>query len=176
MLYAVNATRDPGTPAATQTTGETAPASVATSPTLPPDPQAATKAAVIAAYTQSYQAFIAVGKEASPNPNDPRLSQHTSGPALLAEQRALVDNKSKGRVLVGDAQLHPTVVSLGENTATVVDCAFDRTALVESRTGTTVVDSGSGGTADTAQLKLEGGVWKVTDFKDEKKSCVPPGA
>ena len=138
-LFAVNSSRNADDPVATRTGGDAPPASVATSPTLPPDPQAATKAAVIAAYTQSYKAIIVVGKEASPNVNDSRLSEHTTGPALIAKQRAVADNKAKGLVYVGDAQLHPTVIELTADTATVVDCALDRTALVETRTGTTVV-------------------------------------
>lgn len=144
-------------------------------PTLPADPQAATKAAVIAAYEQSYKAIIVVGKEASPDLNDPRLSQHTTGPALTAMQRSLADNKSKGLVYVGDAELHPMVIELGADTATVVDCSYDRTGLVEARTGRVVVDPGPPEAgASTAKLKLDGGVWKVTDFKDEKRTCVPP--
>lgn len=176
-LFAVNAARDPDSSVATRPTGEAPPPSVAASPTLPPDPQAATKAAVIAAYAQSYKAIIVVGKEATPNVNDSRLSEHTTGPALIAKQRAVADNKAKGLVYVGDAQLHPTVIELTADTATVVDCALDRTALVEARTGTTVVDAGPNeGAVATAKMKLDGGVWKVTDFKNEKRSCVPPAA
>lgn len=176
-VVAVLVTRDKGGPVATRTTGDKPPASVATSPTLPPDPQAATKAAVIAAYTKSYQALIAVGKEASSNPNDPRLTENTTGAALLEVQRALADNKSKGLVYTGDAVLHPSVIALGPDTATVVDCAFDQTALIETRTGRTIIDAGPpGGSAATAKLRLEGGVWKVSDFTNEKRPCVPPAA
>jgi len=175
VMVVVNVTGDGSGPVTTQA-GDTPPGSVATSPTLPADPQAATKAAVIAAYTQSYQAFIAVGKEASPDINDPRLSQHTTGTALIAKQRALADSKSKGLVFTGNAVLHPTVIQLGPDTATVVNCALDRTALVHGRTGSTIIGEGSGGTADTATLILESGVWKVNHFKDEKTSCVPPAA
>lgn len=151
--------------------------SAAPSVTTPFDPQAATKAAVIAAYTQSYKAIIVVGKEAAPNPNDPRLSQHTSGPALAAVQRAIADNNSKGLVYFGDAELHPTIIELGPDTATVVDCSIDQTGLRDRRTGAIVEDGGPAkGGASTAKLRLEAGVWKVTDFKDEKRSCVPPAA
>ncbi len=175
-VVVLRATRDHGTSVATRTTDQPS-ASVATSPTLPADPQAATKAAVIAAYTQSYKAIIVVGKEASPNVNDPRLSEHTTGAALIAKQRALADNKSKGLVYFGDADLHPTVIGLGPDTATVVDCSVDQTGLLDGRTGATVVDGGPAtGGASSAQLKLENGVWKVTDFKDEKRPCVPPAA
>jgi len=151
--------------------------SPAPAPTLPADPQAATKAAVTDAYIQAYKAVIVVGKEASPSANDPRLSAHKTGPALIAVQRAIADNNSKGLVYVGDAEVHPTVIELGSDTATVVDCSVDRTALIDRRTGTTVVPAGKGeGLAATAKLRLEGGVWKVSDFKAENRPCVPPPA
>ncbi len=176
-VFAINATRDSGAPATTRTTGETPPASLATSPTLPPDPQAATKAAVIAAWTQSYKALIVVGRQTPANPNDPRLSEHTSGPALTAMQRAIADFNAKGLIVVGDAELHPTVLDLTADSATVIGCALDRTAEVEARTGKTIVDAGPNeGIASTSKMRLEGGVWKVTDFKNEKRSCVPPAA
>lgn len=173
----LNANRDSGSPSATRTMGETTPASVATSPTLPADPQAATKAAVIAAHTQSFKSFIEVGRRTPANPDDPRLSEHTSGSALIAARRAIVDNNAKGLVYVGDAELHPTVTDLTADSATVIECAMDRTALVQAKTGTTVVDAGPNeGAASTSKLRLEAGVWKVTDFKNEKRSCVPPAA
>ena len=176
-LLTVNAMRDPDAPETTLTTGETAPTSVATPPTLPPDPQAATKAAVIAAHTQSFKGFIEVGRRTPANPDDPRLSEHTSGSALIAARRAILDNNAKGLVYVGDAELHPTVTDLTADSATVLECAMDRTALVQAKTGTTVVDAGPNqGAASTSKLRLEAGVWKVTDFKDEKRSCVPPAA
>ena len=175
-IVLLNANRDSGSPATTRTTGETTPASVA-SPTLPPDPQAATKAAVLAAYTQSFKAIILVGRQTPANPADPRLSEHTSGPALIAKQRAVADFNAKGLIIVGDAELHPTVIDLTAESATVIECALDRTAEVESRTGKTIVDAGPNeGIASTSKMRLEGGVWKVTDFKNEKRSCVPPAA
>jgi hypothetical protein len=152
---------------------------VVTTPSTPTtlDAQAQARAAVIEAYKKSYQGFIAVGKETLPNPIDPRLTDYSTGTALVAKQRALADNKSKGLVLTGDAELHPTVIELGSDTATVVDCAIDRTGLADARTGAVAVGPGNGeGGALTAKLIREGGAWKVTSFKDEKRSCVPPAA
>lgn len=159
--------------------GTTSQSTAVTNPSTPTtlDPQAAVRAAVLAAYTQSFKAIIVVGRQTSQSPDDPRLSEHTSGPALIAKQRAIADNKAKGLVFVGDAELHPTIIELTADSATVVECAMDRTALVESRTGTTVVDAGPNeGIASTSKMRLEAGVWKVTDFKNEKRSCVPPAA
>jgi len=174
-VVAVLVTRDKGGPVPTGTTHDTPAASVATSPTLPPDPQAATKAAAIDAYKKSYEGFVAVGKEASPNPNDPRLTQYSTDTALAAKQKALAENKAKGLVYVGDVELHPSVIALSADAATLVDCSFDRTALVDARTGSTVVEAGpGGGLAATAKLRLEGGMWKVSSFKAEYQACVPP--
>jgi hypothetical protein len=141
------------------------------------DAQAQARAAVIDAYKKSYAEFVAAAKEASPNPDDPRLARYSSGAALIAKQRSLADLRSKGQVLTGDIELHPSVVALTSDTATVVDCNIDRTARIDGRTGSTVVGAGTGAFgASSAKLRLEGGVWKVTDFTDEKRSCVPPAA
>lgn len=151
--------------------------SAAPSVTSPFDPQAATKAAVIEAYKRSYEGLLAVGRSTSPDPNDPRLTQYSTGPALIAKQRVLAAHKAKGQVYVGEVELHPTVIDLTADAATVVDCSVDRTALIDGRTGSTIVDAGkSGGLAATAKLKLEGNVWKVTDFTAENRACVPPAA
>jgi hypothetical protein len=175
-LVALTSTRDRGAPVATRTTDQP-PGSVGTSPTLPPDPQAAIKAEVIAAYSQSFKALIVVGRQPSASPDDPRLSEHTSGPALIAKQRAIRDNNAKGLVYVGDAELHPTVVDLTADSATVIECALDRTALIQVSTQKTVIDAGPNeGIASTSKMKLEGGVWRVTDFKNENRPCVPPAA
>ncbi len=158
--------------------GNTAtPTSGLLAPTIPSDPQATIKGAVMDAYRKSYEGFVAVGKERTPDSNDPRLTNYSTGTALIAKQRALADNSSKGQVFVGDVELHPTVIELGPDTATVVDCSIDRTALVDARTGSTVVGPGPNeGVAATAKLQLEGGTWKVSSYKDEKRSCVPPAA
>ena len=99
VVVVVNLTRDSGAVS-------TAPTPTVT-PSLPPDPQAATKAAVIDAYTQSYRAIVVVGKEAAPSPEDPRLSEHASGPALIAKQRAIADINSRGLMFFGEAECIP---------------------------------------------------------------------
>ena len=160
----------------TTTQQTTKPVATPSTPTTV-DAQAQARAAVIDAYKKSYAEFVAAAKEASPNPDDPRLARYSSGAALIAKQRSLADLRSKGQVLTGDIELHPSVVALGSAIATVVDCNIDRTARIDGRTGSTVVGAGTGAFgASSAKLRLEGGVWKVTDFTDEKRSCVPPAA
>ena len=174
VLVAVNIRSDNG-PDVTATT--TPPSSVqpATPTTL--DQQAEVRAAVIDAYEKSYHLAIAVGKEVSPDLDDPRLTQYSTGTALLAKQRSLADNMAKGLVFFGDAELHPTVVELGPDKAVVVDCSIDTTGLVDARTGVIAQDGGNGeGLAITAELIVVDGAWKVNHFTNEKRSCVPPAA
>ena len=167
---------DDASDVATTTQPTAAPVTTLSTPTTV-DAQSQGRAAVIDAYKKSYEGYIAVAKEISPNPNDPRLTQFSTGTALIAKQRALADNKGKGLVLIGDAKLHPTVIELGLDAATVVDCAIDTTGLADARTGAVVVGAGPAeGGAITAKLTREAGVWKVANFKDEKRSCVPPAA
>lgn len=171
VLVAVNIRSD-NRPDVTATS--TPPASIdPAAPTV--DPQAAARAAVIDAYVNVYQGYIAVGKEAQPDLNDPRLTQYSTGTALQAKQESLAANSSEGLVFTGGAELHPTVVELSADSAVVVGCSIDRTGLADARTGAIVEDGGDGqGIADTVELILVDGVWKVNHFKDEKRSCVPP--
>ena len=175
---ALTITSDDGSDVARIPSNGGTPTSVgSTAPATTLDARGTAKAAVIDAYKKSYEGLLAVGRSASPDPNDPRLTQYSTGPALIAKQRVLADHKAKGQVYVGDVELHPTVIDLTADTATVVDCSIDRTALIDGRTGSTVVAAGTGGgMAATAMLKLEAGVWKVSDFKAENRSCVPPAA
>lgn len=174
----LRATSDDGSDVAPIPSNGGSPTSVgSTAPATTLDARGTAKAAVIDAYRRSYEEFVAVAKERSPSPDDPRLSRYSTGSALIAKQRAVADNKSKNLILVGNVEVHATVLDIGADTATIVDCNLDRTALVDARTGTTVVDAGPpGGLAITAKLRLEGGVWKVSDFTNEKRSCVPPAA
>lgn len=174
VLVAVNLASDTG-PEVTATS--TPPGSIEPAAPTTLDPQAEARAAVLDAYVNSYQLAIAVGKEESPDLDDPRLTQYSTGTALLAKQRALADNMGKGLVYFGDAELHPTVVELGRDRAVVVDCSIDTTGLVHAKTGEVAQDGGNGeGLAITAELIVVDGVWKVNHFTNEKRSCVPPVA
>lgn len=173
-VVAVLVTRDNAGPVATRTTGGTPPASLATPPTLPPDPQAATKATVLDAYKQSTDEYVAVGSDLLAKADDPRLAQHSTGTALIAAQQSLGKYKSQGQVLRGDVEVHATVINLQADSATLVDCGFDHLSVVEARSGRVVTPPTSEGSAATIEMVLQSGVWKVNHFKDEKRSCVPP--
>ena len=150
------------------------------SPTMPTtvDPQAATKAAILDAYRQSYDAVIAVGSDPNGQPTDPRLEQHAIGNALLASQASIDRLRKAGHVLQGTIELHPEVVELTVDSAVVEDCSVDRLSIVNAATGEVVTPadpSPEGGRA-RATYKLLNGVWMQNSFRDLKQPCVPTGS
>ena len=165
-------------------TGEDAPvvtatnqgqAPVASPPPMTAEPEAATKAAILDAYRQSFDAFVAVGSDPKGSPDDPRLSQHTIGNALLASQITIKRLRDAGQVYAGRVEVHPTVVELTADTAVVTDCGVGDLAVVEAATGRVVKPAGPPvGAASTATYRLIDGRWMQNSFKDEKRSCVPP--
>lgn len=179
LALALVLTRDGDGAVSTETTPQvTTPATTAAAPapTAAPDPQAATKAAVIEAYRLAMDEFVAVGKDLNAKATDPRLAQHRTGTALLAVQQSLATDKSRGYVYRGTLTVHPTITDLRATTATLVDCNQDRLEVVEASTGRVITPAGTQGYAATVEMIHEGGVWKVNHFKDEKRTCVPPAA
>ena len=149
----------------------------APTPTTAADPQAATRAAIVDAYRQSFDAFVAIASDPKGSPDDPRLSRHKIGNALLASQITIQRLRNAGQVYVGRAELHPTVVELTADTAVVADCSLDQFATVEVATGRVVEPAGPATpSAATATYRLINGVWMQNSFKDEKRSCVPPAS
>ena len=151
-----------------------APSTLPVSPSVV-DPQAATKAAILDAYRQSLEAFVAVGTDPNGQPNDPRLAEHTIGNALVASQVTIIRLRKAGHVLQGGVESHPTVVELTAETAVVEDCAFDRVATANATTGEIVEPARPAGQTNMARAtyRLIGGVWMQNGFKDLKQECVP---
>lgn len=177
LAAAVAFTREGDDAVSTETTPQvTAPAGSTPATTLPPDPQAATKATVIDAYRQSMDDYVAVGKDLNAKATDPRLAQHKTGTALQAVQQSLAADKGRGYVLRGIITVHPTITDLQATRAVLVDCNVDRLEVVEASTGRVVTPAGTEAYAATVEMILENGVWKVNHFKDEKRTCVPPAA
>ncbi|MGI8778093.1 MAG: hypothetical protein ACR2LJ_12115 [Acidimicrobiales bacterium] len=164
-----NLTRGDGIEA-TKATGSPAPPT----PTTMFDPQAATKAAIQDAYRQSFDAFVAIASDPAGSPDDPRLSQHTIGNALAASQLTILKLRRAGQVYVGRVEVHPSVVELTADTATVVDCGIGDVAVVEVATERVVTPAGPPvGAAATATYRLINGVWMQNTYKDEKRTCAP---
>jgi hypothetical protein len=105
-VVVVNLTKDDDGRVATATNRQEAPA--ASTPTTAADPQAATKAAIVAAYRQSFDAFVAVASDPNGSPDDPRLSQHKIGNALLASQISIKRLRDAGQISAGRVEVHPT--------------------------------------------------------------------
>lgn len=139
------------------------------------DPDADTKAAIIAAYRQSFDAFIAVASDPNGQPTDPRLEEHTVGNALLASQASIDRLRKAGHVYRGTIELHPVVVELTTDTAVVEDCNIDRLSVVHAVTGEVITrgDPEPNGSLARATYRLVGGVWMQDGFKDLKQPCVP---
>jgi hypothetical protein len=152
--------------------------SVPTAPTTAVDPQAATKSAILDAYRQSYDAVVAVASDPAGSPDDPRLSQHKIGSALLGAQVGIAQLRKAGHVGRGTVEVHPVVIELTADSAVVTDCALDGAYEVDVRTGVVVTPPGPPdvGSASTATFRLINGVWMENTFKDEKRSCALPAA
>ena len=172
-VVAVNLTSDSDSVNATARQPQvTAPAP--TTPTVPADPLAATKAAIVDAYRQSFDAFVALGSDPNGSPDDPRLSEHKTGTALRASQITIQRLRNAGHVYVGRVEVHPTVVELTADTAVVADCGVGDLAVVEAATGRVIKPAGPPvGAAATATYRLINGKWMQNNFTDEKRSCVP---
>lgn len=144
-------------------------------PTTPTtaDPQAATKAEVIAAYRASWDEQLAVGRDPNATADDDRLRAHRTGNALATLQLSLVKHKARNEIYVGNVTVHPTVVDLGSDTATIRDCLDDATGTAIAATGEIVEPPTRVVTTLTVTMKLVGPVWKQSNYQDEKVSCTP---
>jgi hypothetical protein len=147
-------------------------------PTTTLDPEEATKAEIIDAYRQSFEAFVAVASDPNGQLDDPRLAQHTKGTALTAAQLSIRKWRADGHVMkVTQLELNPRVVELGPDTAVVEDCNIDVSALVDQDTGEVVIPA-EPPEPDlvTATYELSEGVWMQNGFKDPEDPCVLPGS
>ncbi len=142
--------------------------SVAPAPAAAPtttDPQAATKAEVIAAYRAGWEEHLAVGRDPNATADDDRLRAHHTGDNLATLQIAMVKFKSAEKVYVGEVKLNPTVVELGPDTATIQDCVDDATGAADATTGEIVEPATRVIKTATAKMKLVGGVWKQANYR-----------
>lgn len=142
------------------------------------DPQAAVKAAILDAYRQSTDAFVAVASDPNGKPTDPRLEEHKIGNALLASQVTIDRLRKAGHVFRGTIEVHPVVSELTAETAVVQDCGLDRVGVFSAATGEVVtpVDNPPMPSLARATYKLINGVWMQNGFKDLKQQCAPPAS
>ena len=137
------------------------------------DLQAEAKAAILEAHRVATAAFVAVGSDPNARPDDPRLEQHKIGAALLASQASIDRLRKAGQVFRGAVEVHPTVIELSSDTATVEDCAVDRVSIVDVATGLVIEPEVAAPSAAQVSFKLVDGVWKQNAFVDLKRSCTP---
>ncbi|MFP5370478.1 MAG: hypothetical protein ACLGI3_06985 [Actinomycetes bacterium] len=137
------------------------------------DPQASTKAEVIAGYRAGWDAHLAVGRDPKATADDDRLRAHLTGDTLAVLQLHLVKIKSAEEVYIGEVKLNPKVLELNGATATIEDCVDDATGTVDATTGKVVQAPNRVVKLATVTMKLVGGVWKISNYKSVEASCVP---
>ena len=129
-------------------------------------------AAVLAAYRAGWKAFEQA--LATANPADPALAATMVDPQLQSVKANLLADQLHGMVGRGTTTLHPKVVSISAETATVVDCAYSTAELVYARTGKLVppvTPPENDGVRST--LVLVSGTWKVYKQAVTDGSCAP---
>lgn len=145
-------------------------------PTTTLDPEEATKAEIVEAYRQSWDAFIAVGSDPNGQLDDPRLTQYKRGTALAASQLVIRKWRADGHVLESiRLELNPEVLELGPDTAVLEDCLIDVSGLVDEDTGQVIEPPGPPELAmATVTYELFNGEWMQSSFTDEERPCVLP--
>ncbi len=141
-----------------ETTSSTASASSTTS-------VADAEAQVQSRYLAYWDMYLRVNDP--PAPNDPAITDLTTGPALPALLDIINANASQGLVFRAPANSvsahHVEVTSVDGSTAELTDCGVDDSQVVRAATGE-VVNGDVVTKLIDATLVLEGGVWKVSDY------------
>jgi hypothetical protein len=152
-----------GGSAAPSTMTRRPPTSVGSTSTVAPG-----EAEVLGAYRAFWDAYLAAADPM--DPASPLLAQHATGTQLETVQRAFLARRAGGEVIRGTLDLAPRVISIVGDTAAVRDCYLDNTGVYDA--AGTRKDAASGVRhLVTATLKLDGGVWKVSDLKKEGDGC-----
>jgi hypothetical protein len=135
-----------------------------TSTTTPPN-----EAAVVAAYEDFWDAYL---EAADPmDPGHPVLAEHAVNPQLERLQRSFLARRSSGEVIRGTLDLAPEVVSVEGRTARVADCYADSTGVYDAKTGERKDTPSGVRHRITAEMVLDGAVWKVSDITREGDEC-----
>jgi hypothetical protein len=126
--------------------------------------------AVLDGYRGYWTAYTHAGDPM--NPEDPALREHATGPALTILVGAFVALKSAGKVIRGQFDLAPRVITVDGETASVHDCYDDSSAGVYDATTGAREDKPSGQRhLVTATMRLDHGAWKVERLADEGLGC-----
>ena len=145
-----------------------------TVPTVPTtvDPEAATKAEVIAAYRAAWDDYLIVGRDPKATADDDRLRAHRTGTSLVVVQKTLLEMKANDEVFDGEVNLlSPTVTELTPSQASIIDCVEDATGSVDAVTGARVAPATRVVKRAKVTMKKIGGVWKQSNYTSEDAMC-----
>jgi hypothetical protein len=145
-------------------------ASTSTAPNLTTTTLGATGTAVVSAYRAGW---IAYDKAlATANAYDPTLPITMAQPLLQKVEIALLDDKSKGIVGLGEVQLHPKLDTVSATSSTISDCIYTDSQLIYSATGKAVPPvTPAEHERVEATLTFANGMWKVTQQSVEEGKC-----
>jgi hypothetical protein len=129
----------------------------------------AAEQAVLRDYRAYWDAYLAASNPM--NPENPALAEHATGPALEALQKGFLALKSAGRIIRGNFDLAPRVVSVDGETAVVRDCYGDATGIYDAASGARQDTPSGKRHLATATLRLDGGTWKMQRLADEGLGC-----
>lgn len=155
------------------TTSTSAGHSSTTSTTLTTTPGEATTTAILAGYRAEDAAFLDAAEQDPVNPSDPRLPATMTGAELVAVSSRLTQARFQGQYLVGTVDLAPVVTGTNFLSATLSDCVFDHTRIMNARTGQTVSGPDTQRTLEHAALQWVDGVWKVASYVEASVGCKP---
>ncbi len=139
---------------------------IATSTTSPPE-----EVVVVAGYQDFWDAYL---EAADPmDPAHPVLAEHAVNPQLERLQRSFLARRSSGEVIRGTLDLAPEVMRVEGGTARVADCYADSTGVYDAETGERKDTPSGVRHRITAEMVLDGAVWKVSDITREGDGCDP---
>jgi hypothetical protein len=142
--------------------------------TFPTTTAPAAAAAVLAAYREFWDAYLAAADPM--DPMHPRLAEVATGEELRQLRSAFLARRSAGEVIRGSLDLAPQLASLERASATVRDCYLDRTGVYDVSSGQRKDTESGIRHLVTVRLVLEGERWKVASITKEADGCVPAPA
>jgi hypothetical protein len=149
-------------------TSPPAPPQSATTTTLDP-----TATAVLAAYRDDENVYLAVAGHYPIMASDPRLAQVMTGTELATVRKNLTLASLHRQYATGTIDLAPVVSSVSGTTATISDCSFDHTRIIDGKTQQTITTGDTARGLQKVTMALEHGTWKISDEQTMGSGCVP---
>jgi hypothetical protein len=134
------------------------------------DPSAA---AIVVAYRQAEDVYLAVAGHYPIVPLDPRLPQVMTGVELSTVRKNLTLAALAGEYASGPLDLAPVVTAVNGTVAMITDCSFDHSRIINGRTQQTVTTGDTKRALQKVTMMLESGTWKIGDVQTVGSGCVP---